>query len=482
MADDWHNDRAEPVAVGPPRRRMTRQQRAREARHRRRRRTAAVAAVAMLVVVVIGAVFLGSRMWHSMFGGSGNDFTGEGVNDVVIQIHDGDSTTAIGKTLQERQGRRHHQGVRRRRRRQRRRSRRSSPASTRCAPRSRRPTRWRGWPIPSNRVGKLVIPEGRQLDDISDVKTNAVTDGIFTLISEATCVDLDGDRRCVPGRGPARGRRRSSLPRRWRCRTGRSSPVDRAGRRPPPDRGSDRAGHLEHRSVGAAAGHPVDADRRGSASSTSRAGCWTPPSSLNMSPYEILMVASLVQREAKPQDFAKVARVIYNRLAEHRTLEFDSTVNYPLDRSEVATTDADRAQDTPWNTYVRQGLPATPICSPGAAALARRRAPRAGGLAVLRHHRHAGHDAVHPRLPAAPGEHRAGASATVSSTARRDERRSTGRRCWARRSRTPGPRSCTWPPTARSAWTTGPTTASSAPPSNCRPWSAVSGRSGSGCR
>ena len=47
---------------------------------------------------------------------------------------------------------------------------------------------------PQSRVGKLVIPEGRQLDDIQDVKTNAVTDGIFTLISNATCVDLDGER------------------------------------------------------------------------------------------------------------------------------------------------------------------------------------------------------------------------------------------------------------------------------------------------
>ena len=100
--------------------------------------------------------------------------------------------------------------------------------------------------------------------------------------------------------------------------------------------------------------------------------------SLNMSPYQILTVASLVQREAKPQDFAKVARVIYNRLAEHRTLEFDSTVNYPLDRQEVATTDADRAQHTPWNTYVRQGLPATPICSPGEPALTAAEHPAAG--------------------------------------------------------------------------------------------------------
>jgi len=88
-----------------------------------------------------------------------------------------------------------------------------------------------------------------------------------------------------------------------------------------------------------------------------------------LSPYQVLVVASLVQRESKPQDFAKVARVIYNRLAEHRKLEFDSTVNYPLDRREVATTDGDRAQTTPWNTYAIDGLPATPICSPGTDAL-----------------------------------------------------------------------------------------------------------------
>ncbi len=92
------------------------------------------------------------------------------------------------------------------------------------------------------------------------------------------------------------------------------------------------------------------------------------------------MVASLVQREAKPQDFAKVARVIYNRLAEHRKLEFDSTVNYSLDRQEVATTDADRERVTPWNTYASEGgLPATPICSPGQPALAAAENPAPGG-------------------------------------------------------------------------------------------------------
>ena len=68
---------------------------------------------------------------------------------------------------------------------------------------------------------------------------------------------------------------------------------------------------------------------------------------LKMTPYQVLIVGSLVQKEAKPADFAKVARVIYNRLAsEYDRLEFDSTVNYPLDRQEVATTDADRATET----------------------------------------------------------------------------------------------------------------------------------------
>ena len=99
---------------------------------------------------------------------------------------------------------------------------------------------------------------------------------------------------------------------------------------------------------------------------------------IGMSPYEILTVASLIQKEAKPDDFAKVARVIYNRLDEPQRLEFDSTVNYPLDRQEVATTDADRARVTPWNTYASDGLPATPICSPGDQALAAAEHPEPG--------------------------------------------------------------------------------------------------------
>ena len=77
---------------------------------------------------------------------------------------------------------------------------------------------------PQNRVGRLVIPEGRQLDDIADVKTNAVTKGIFSLISDATCVDLDGQTEVRRHRRrPEEGRRARPTRRRWRSPRGRST-------------------------------------------------------------------------------------------------------------------------------------------------------------------------------------------------------------------------------------------------------------------
>ena len=130
---------------------------------------------------------------------------------------------------------------------------------------------------------------------------------------------------------------------------------------------------------------------------------------MNMSPYEILIVGSLVQREAKPNDFAKVARVIYNRLAAPQRLEFDSTVNYPLDRQEVATTDADRAQVTPWNTYASMGCPPRRSARPGDEALAAAERPEPGtGCTSSRWTWTAPRRS--PGLSAAPGQHRAGAT------------------------------------------------------------------------
>ena len=90
---------------------------------------------------------------------------------------------------------------------------------------------------------------------------------------------------------------------------------------------------------------------------------------IGLSPYDLLIAASLVEREAPAGEFDKVARVILNRLAAPMRLEFDSTVNYGLPSVEVATTDEDRARETPWNTYAKDGLPETPIASPSMEAI-----------------------------------------------------------------------------------------------------------------
>ena len=206
---------------------------------------------------------------------------------------------------------------------------------------------------------------------------------------------------------------------------------------------------------------------------------------MNLSPYDILVVASLVQQEANSQDFSKVAQVIYNRLHDRHTLEFDSTVNYPLDRREVATTDADRAQRTPWNTYVSQGLPATAICSPGVDALHAAEHPEPGDwlyfvtidaqgttLFTKDYQQHLANIELAKRNGVLD-------SARVGAPLAAQPEKPG---CSARRSRIRGPRNCTWPPTARWACTTGPTSASSAAPRSCRAWSAGSGPSGSACR
>lgn len=90
---------------------------------------------------------------------------------------------------------------------------------------------------------------------------------------------------------------------------------------------------------------------------------------IGLTPYEVVVAASLVEREAPAGEFDKVARVILNRLDKPMRLEFDSTVNYGLPQVEVATTDEDRERVTPWNTYAMDGLPQTPIASPSVEAI-----------------------------------------------------------------------------------------------------------------
>lgn len=104
---------------------------------------------------------------------------------------------------------------------------------------------------------------------------------------------------------------------------------------------------------------------------------------MSVNRYQIVIVASLIEAEVKkPGDRAKVARVIYNRLAKKKPLQLDSTVHYAAGRdanpasgkgksgsNKVTTTAHERASRSSYNTYKHKGLPPRPISSPGKAAL-----------------------------------------------------------------------------------------------------------------
>ncbi|RST06637.1 endolytic transglycosylase MltG [Streptomyces sp. WAC07149] len=98
-----------------------------------------------------------------------------------------------------------------------------------------------------------------------------------------------------------------------------------------------------------------------------------------MTPYQTATLASVIEAEAdNPADMGKVSRVVHNRLAKSMPLQMDSTINYALGRTTVDTTLGDTRIDHPFNTYARQGLPPTPIDSPGLRAMAAAVAPTPG--------------------------------------------------------------------------------------------------------
>ena len=90
--------------------------------------------------------------------------------------------------------------------------------------------------------------------------------------------------------------------------------------------------------------------------------------SVGLTPYEVLTIASIIEREAKvPEDRAKISRVIYNRLAIGMPLEIDATLFYKQD-PDVPFLEL-KAMDSPYNSYLYTGLPPTPISNPGRAAI-----------------------------------------------------------------------------------------------------------------
>ncbi len=93
-------------------------------------------------------------------------------------------------------------------------------------------------------------------------------------------------------------------------------------------------------------------------------------SSSEYSSDELVIIASMIEAEIQLDDERAIAAgVIYNRLKDGMKLQIDSTVQYANNtRNEIVTYD-ELEVDSPYNTYINEGLPIGPICNPGEAAL-----------------------------------------------------------------------------------------------------------------
>jgi UPF0755 protein len=98
-----------------------------------------------------------------------------------------------------------------------------------------------------------------------------------------------------------------------------------------------------------------------------------------LTPYQVVTAASVVEKEGYiPANMPDVARVIYNRLAQDMPLQMDSTVLYALGQDGGPVTSQDLKIQSPYNTYLNNGLPPTPICMPSRDAMDAALHPPAG--------------------------------------------------------------------------------------------------------
>ncbi|WP_436500177.1 endolytic transglycosylase MltG [Actinokineospora sp. HUAS TT18] len=342
----------------------------RKARSRRKRNRLIIFGLVVLVLIG-GGVWYGLRQLSGL--GGYDDFSGPGERDIVIEVKGGDSTGIIAGRLKD-------EGVV------------ASPRAFLAAAESETKVRaiQPGFYVmrtkvsgkdavakivsPASKVGNLQIKAGTQLDDLTNGTT--VTPGIFTLLSNASCATLDGQKKCA------------SVDELRKV----AETADLAALGVPdwaiPD--ASRAAEPRRRLEGLIAPDVYDV-RPGSTpeelwkkvvtESSARMQSYGMPKiaeSTGMTPYQVLVIGSLIQREAIAADFEKVSRVTYNRLAKSMKLEYDSTINYVLDRPAILTKPEDRAKAGPYNTYANVGLTPTPIASVSKEALAAAAKPADG--------------------------------------------------------------------------------------------------------
>ncbi len=91
---------------------------------------------------------------------------------------------------------------------------------------------------------------------------------------------------------------------------------------------------------------------------------------LGMTIDDVVTLASIIEREASvAEDFPRVSAVFHNRLRAGQKLESCATMQYVLKVNKFVYTNEELATDSPYNTYMYDGLPAGPISNPGKLAI-----------------------------------------------------------------------------------------------------------------
>jgi UPF0755 protein len=90
----------------------------------------------------------------------------------------------------------------------------------------------------------------------------------------------------------------------------------------------------------------------------------------NLDTHGVITLASIIEKEAKlDRERPLVSAVFYNRLRRNMPLQSDPTAIYGAEDSRRRVTVLDLQRKTPYNTYLKAGLPPGPIASPGLASI-----------------------------------------------------------------------------------------------------------------
>lgn len=343
-------------------------------RQRVRRRRQRQIITFVVVLVVLAAV--GTGAWYGitqLLGiGSYPDFAGSGESDVVVQVQDDDPTSAIATRLAA-------AGVV------------ASPKAFVTAAADGQAagvqpgfylmkTKMSGTSAveklvdPKSRVGQFQVKGGQQLSDTIPGAGKKVP-GVLSLIAQATCAQVNGQQTCVSADDLLQTAENADL-------AGLGAPdwaIPAASR-------VEKKHRLEGLIVpgvynvkpGWTAQEVMHEVVSKSAQHLQAIGMPNIAMESGFSPYDILVIGGLLEKEGINKDFGKISRVVYNRLAKNVPLGLDSTINYTLERQNIRTDDSDRARAGSYNTYLVPGLPPTPIATVGEAALKAATKPEPG--------------------------------------------------------------------------------------------------------